>query len=125
MVAKTETKTESKAPAKKKIERPQAVADDLDLNTAMEDEEFPVSVRRSKWTEILDKLYAATENDQVPRGEDTSLKFIRLGAFSNPNGARTQKRAMEAKGLGETYEFKAIGKGAGSELWGRVIEVDA
>ena len=116
------TKASTKA-AGEKVTRPQAVLNDLDLSATLDEAEFPVSVRRSKWTELLDKLYAATEADEIPRSDDGSLKFIRLGSFTNPNGARTQMRDMNKKGLGETYEFKAIPKGAGSELWGRVIEV--
>jgi hypothetical protein len=114
----TATKT-TKAP----ITRPQAVLNELDFTAVQDEADFPVSVRRSKWTDLLDKLYAATEEDIVPRSEDGALKFIKLGGFTNPNGARTQMRDMVKKGLGETYEFKSVPAGGGSELWGRVIEV--
>ena len=122
MATKTETKTAA-TKVEPKGTRPQAVLNDLDLSATLDEDEFPVTVRRSKWTELLDKLYAATEADEIPRGEDESLKFVRLGSFTNPNGARTQMQDMNKKGLGETYEFKAISKSTGSELWGRVIEV--
>lgn len=120
--ATTPTKTKAKGPAK-----PQAVADDIDLATAVDASELKPAPRQSKWLTLLDKLYDATVADKVPRGDDGSLRFIKLGSFTNINGARTQARALEKKGLGETYEFKTLtlaDKG-GSELWGRVIEVDA
>lgn len=118
--AKTKT-TKAKGPAK-----PQAVADDLDLDHTAGDEDLQAQPRRSKWIVLLDKLYEATIAGKVPRGDDGSLRFVKLGAFTNINGARTQARSMEAKGLGETYEFKTVTRsGEGSELWGRVIEVEA
>lgn len=116
--AKATTKT--KGPAK-----PQAVVNDLDFDNTVDDEALKPQPRKSKWVVLLDKLYDATVANKVPRSEDGSLKYVKLGAFTNINGARTQARAMEAKGFGETYEFKSISRNGGSELWGRVIEVDA
>lgn len=118
--AKAEPKAKAKGPAK-----PQAVADELDLDNTVDDEALKPQPRKSKWVVLLDKLYDATVNGKVPRTEAGDLKFVKLGAFGNINGARTQARAMESKGLGETYEFKSVSRDGGSELWGRVIEVDA
>ena len=106
--------------------KPQAVADDIDLSSAIDGTALKPQPRRSKWVSLLDKLYDATVEGKVPRSEDGSLQYIRLGSFTNVNGARTQARALESKGLDATYEFKTVTKGTdGSELWGRVIEVDA
>lgn len=124
-----ETKTAGKRGTPKGQPKPQAVLDSIDLDSAIGDEEMPVApARRSKWTDLLDQLYTLTEEGKVPRGEDGSLKFVKLGVFTNINGARTQARALETRDEGtyaETYEFKSITKGGGSELWGRVREVDA
>jgi len=109
----------------KGLAKPQAVADELDLDNAFDDEELKPQPRKSKWIVLLDKLYDATVSGKVPRTETGDLKFVKLGKFGNVNGARTQARAMEGKGLGETYEFKSVSRDSGSELWGRVIEVDA
>jgi len=117
--------TKAKAAEKaEKATRPQAIVDSIDFDAAMEVDSFPETVRRSKWTDLLDTLYDATADEKVPRGEDGSLKFVRLGAFGNTNGARTQIRSLKTKGLGETYEFKAVAKSGTSELWARVREVD-
>jgi len=106
--------------------KPQAIVDDLDFGSAADGEDLKPQPRRSKWIKLLDRLYEATVDGKVPRGEDESLQFIRLGSFTNINGGRTQARLLERKGLDATYEFKTVTKGSdGSELWGRVIEVDA
>jgi len=118
--AKTTPATKAKGPAK-----PQAVADELDLDNTADDSALAPQPRKSKWIVLLDKLYDATVAGKVPRSEDGSLKFVKLGSFTNVNGARTQARAMVGKGLDATYEFKSISRDGGSELWGRVIEVDA
>jgi hypothetical protein len=123
-----ESKT-TKRGATKGQPRPQAVLNDIDLSAAMGEDEMPVApARRSKWTDLLDKLYTATEEGKVPRGEDGSLKFVKLGEFTNVNGARTQSRALEQRdegALADVYEFKSVSVTGGSQLWGRVIEVDA
>lgn len=120
------TKAKTKAPEATAVRgtRPQAIVDTIDFDEAMEVDSFPETVRRSKWTDLLDTLYDATSEDRVPRADDGSLKFVRLGAFGNTNGARTQIRSLKTKGLGETYEFKAVAKSGTSELWARVREVD-
>ena len=115
------TPAKAKGPAK-----PQAVADDIDLTSAVDGADLKPQPRQSKWLVLLDKLYEATIAGKVPRTEKDELQFIRLGSFTNINGARTQARALERKGLDATYEFKTVTKGNdGSELWGRVIEVEA
>ena len=118
--AKTPAKAKAKGPAK-----PQAVANELDLDNTVDDEALKPQPRKSKWVVLLDKLYDATVQGKVPRTEAGDLKFVKLGSFGNINGARTQARQMEGRGLGETYEFKSVSRDGGSELWGRVIEVDA
>jgi hypothetical protein len=118
--ASIEAATKAKGPSK-----PQAVADELDLDNTVDDEALKPQPRKSKWIVLLDKLYDATVAGKVPRSEDGNLKFVKLGAFTNVNGARTQARAMASKGLDATYEFKSISRDGGSELWGRVIEVEA
>lgn len=124
--AKTTSKTTSKTatPAKGKP-KPQAVVNELDLDNTVDDSALKPQPRKSKWVVLLDKLYDATVAGKVPRSESGDLKFVKLGAFTNINGARTQARAMEKKGYDATYEFKSISRDGGSELWGRVIEVDA
>lgn len=125
--AKSTTKksTASKAPAKAKgPAKPQAVLDELDFDNTVDDAALKPQPRKSKWIVLLDKLYEATVAGKVPRSDDGSLQFVKLGSFTNINGARTQARAMEKKGLGETYEFKSVSKDGGSDLWGRVIEVE-
>lgn len=108
--------------------KPQAVLDNIDLGSAIGEDEMPVApARRSKWTSLLDQLYTLTEEGKVPRGEDGALKFVKLGAFTNINGARTQMRNLNERDDGayaETYEFKSVTRDGGSELWGRVREVD-
>jgi hypothetical protein len=111
--------------AVKGLAKAQAVVDSLDFKNTAGNEDLLPPPRQSKWVTLLDTLSAATVAEQVPRGEDGTLRFVKLGAFTNNNGARTQARAMENKGLGETYEFKSLTKGPNSsELWGRVIEED-
>lgn len=128
--AKTGTAKSTTPPQKKDAKakgpaKPQAVADELDLDNTVDDEALKPQPRQSKWVKLLDKLYEATVAGKVPRSDDGSLRFVKLGSFTNINGARTQARAMEKKGLDATYEFKTISKDGGSELWGRVIEVEA
>ena len=110
-----------------KNSKPQAVVDSIDVSSALSEDQMPVSPgRRSKWTELLDSLYTMTENGDIPRADDGSLQFVKLGAFGNANGARTQVRAIENRDDGAyagVYDFKAITTQAGSELWGRVAEV--
>lgn len=126
MATATKKASASKAKAKPKATpKPQAVADELDLDTAVDDEALKPQPRKSKWVKLLDKLYDATVEGKVPRSDDGALKFVKLGTFTNINGARTQARAMESKGYNETYEFKTVSRDGGSELWGRVVEVDA
>jgi riboflavin biosynthesis pyrimidine reductase len=123
--AKTST-AKAQTPVKTKgAPKPQAVADELDLTETVDGDALQPQPRRSKWTILLDKLYAATLDGKIPRSEDESLQFIKLGSFTNINGARTQARVLEKKGLDETYEFKSITVEGGSQLWGRVIEVEA
>lgn len=123
-MASTSTKGKGKGTPK-----PQAVLDSIDLGSAAAEGEMPTTPgRRSKWTNLLDELYTLTEEGKVPRGEDGALKFVKLGVFTNVNGARTQARNMEQRDDGayaETYEFKSVSKDGGSELWGRVREVEA
>lgn len=109
-----------------KTPKPQAIVDTIDFSTAMDDSELTAPARRSKWNTILEALYDATvaEDSKVPRNEAGELKFIKLGVFTNVNGARTQARALEQKGLGDTYEFKTVAKATSSELYARVIELD-
>lgn len=104
--------------------RPRAVMEVLDFSTAVDEDALASTPRRSKWITLLDALYEATVVGKVPRTEEGDLKFIKLGAFANVNGARTQARALEQRGLGDVYEFRGITKGDGSELFGRVIEID-
>ena len=128
MAARKSTAKTSTAKAKAKTKgapKPQAVADELDLTETVDGDALQPQPRRSKWTILLDKLYAATLDGKIPRSEDESLQFIKLGSFTNINGARTQARVLEKKGLDETYEFKSITVEGGSQLWGRVIEVEA
>ena len=125
--AKATDATTPASPAKAKgPAKPQAVADDIDLTSAVDGADLKPQPRQSKWLVLLDKLYEATIAGKVPRTDKDELQFIRLGSFTNINGARTQARALERKGLDATYEFKTVTKGSdGSELWGRVIEVEA
>lgn len=122
---KSTASTKTATPKTKGPAKPQAVADELDLDNTVDDDDLKPQPRKSKWIVLLDKLYDATVAGKVPRSEDGSLKFVKLGSFTNVNGARTQARAMVSKGLDATYEFKSISRNGGSELWGRVIEVDA
>lgn len=123
------TATKDKRNSTKGQPKPQAVLDGIDVSEAIGEEEIPATAsRRSKWTELLDSLYTLTEEGKIPRGDDGSLKFVKLGVFTNVNGARTQARALEKRDDGafaKTYEFKSTNKPGGSELWGRVREVDA
>ena len=128
MAARKSTAKTSTAKAKTKTKgapKPQAVADELDLTETVDGDALKPQPRRSKWIVLLDKLYAATVDGKIPRSDDGSLQFIKLGSFTNVNGARTQARVLEKKGLDETYEFKSVTVEGGSQLWGRVIEVEA
>lgn len=85
--------------------------------------------RASKWADLLDSLYEGTAAGEAPRGEDGTLKFVRLGTFNNIGGARTQVKAFEDKGFNKTYDFKTTVKGdpdnkgkGQSFLWARVKE---
>ena len=119
-----EVKGESKLKGKP---RSNAAVEVIDYDDVADDDELAAiaAVRSSKWITLLDKLYedTAAEDSQVPRNEDGTLKFVRLGSFNNPGGARTQVKSFEAKGLDKTYEFKTVVKGKQSFLWVRVIEV--
>lgn len=123
----TNTSTdEGAAPAEKRV-RNTAAVEVIDFNDSAEDSELThvAGVRTSKWGTLLDNLYDATaaESSPVPRDAEGHLKFVRLGSFNNPGGARTQVKAFEAKGLDGTYEFKTVVKGGQSFLWARVREV--
>lgn len=126
-MARTTKSTESdttEAASTKGQPKPQALVGELDFTDAVDEADLTSAPRRSKWVQQLDRLYDATVNEnKVPRNEAGELKFIKLGSFTNVNGARTQARALEQKGFGETYEFKSVTGAAGSDLFGRVIEV--
>lgn len=101
--------------------RNNAVATGLDVSSALDEDQFPApNTRRSPWSDLLDELWEATVNGEIPRGDD-GHKFIQLGAFKNANGARTQIRALIKKGYGENYEFKSVTSKDGSTLWGRAL----
>ncbi len=120
----TDTPTETTEHPAKGQPRPRAVVDTIDFNDAA-DEGALASVagpRASKWSQILEQLYDGTVAGNVPRDEDGTLKFVRLGTFSNVGGARTQVKAFEDKGLDSTYEFKSQVKEGESFLWARVRE---
>lgn len=105
--------------------RPQARVDTIDFSAAagVDDLKRQAPDRRSPWMDTLDALYQGTVDGKVPRDENGALKFIQLGHFTNPGGARTQVKAFEDKGLTQTYEFKSEVKGNDSYLWARVKEV--
>lgn len=121
-VATTDAKPQHPA---KGTPRPQAVVDSINFDDVAGDEELTTtaSPRKSKWIQVLTELYDGTAAGKVARNEDGSLKFVRLGEFHNPGGARTQVKAFEDKGLDTTYEFKTVVKGHDSYLWARVREV--
>lgn len=99
----------------------------IDYSDAADEQDLVAikGVRSSKWTTLLDSLYEATAapDSVVPRNEDGTLKFVKLGTFKNPGGARTQVKAFEAKKLTETYEFRTVVKQGISTIWARVIEL--
>lgn len=106
--------------------RPRAAVETIDFADAAAPDDLKVEAapRNSKWMQTLNDLYEGTAAGKVPRDEDGSLKFIRLGTFNNPGGARTQVKAFEDKALDGTYEFKTVVKGHQSFLWARVREVE-
>lgn len=128
-MATTKTKTAGSTPAAPAASnggaRPQARFDTIDFSAAAgaDDLKRQAPDRRSPWMDTLDALYQGTVDGKVPRDENGQLKFIQLGKFSNPGGARTQVKAFEDKNLTQTYEFKSEVKGNESFLWARVKEV--
>lgn len=109
---------------RKGVARPTAVVDALDFDTAMDDASIPDRPeRQSAWVTTLDTLYTATEEGKVPRDDEGALKFVKLGEFSNVNGARSQVRSLEKKEYDKTYEFKTVVSNGKSALWARVREV--
>lgn len=125
--AATATTTNGR-PSTKGQPRPRAAVDEIDFSDSASSDDLKAGPanRVTKWGQLLDKLYEATaaEDSQVPRNEDGSLKFIRLGTFANPGGARTQIKSFEDKGLQSTYDFKSVVRGKESSLWVRVKEVE-
>jgi cell division septation protein DedD len=119
----TET-TETTASAAKGQPRPTAAVDVIDYADVADEADLAAvaGVRASKWSNLLDKLYDDTvmENSPVPRDDEGNLRYVRLGTFNNPGGARTQVKAFEDKGLDTTYDFKTVVKGNQSFLWARV-----
>jgi len=92
----------------------------LNIEDALDEDQFPApNTRRSKWTDMLDELWEASINGDIPISDDGRRKFIKLGEFKNANGARTQIRALLNKGYGEDYEFKSVTSKDGSALWAR------
>lgn len=127
--SKTKKTDGTEAPAThpaKGVARPQAVVDTINFDDVAGDEDLTTTagVRNSKWIQVLNDLYEGTAAGKVARNEDGALKFVRLGTFHNPGGARTQVKSFEAKGLDSTYEFKTVVKGHDSFLWARVREVE-
>lgn len=122
---KTAGSTPAATPAASGAARPQARVDAIDFGAvaSADDLKRQAPERRSPWMDTLDALYKGTEEDKVPRDENGQLKFVQLGHFTNPGGARTQVKAFEDKGLTQTYEFKSEVKGNDSYLWARVKEV--
>lgn len=104
--------------------RPPAAVSTIDFSAAADESELESTVtqRPSKWANLLDDLYTATAEGKVPRDDNGKLRFLRLGNFNNPGGARTQVKAFEEKGFDKTYEFKTQVKDKQSFLWVRVIE---
>lgn len=107
---------------KKEVKAPRqpAAVEHIDLDSAKSEEELKPAMRRSVWVVLLEELYTATEEGNVPRDEDGRYKFVKLAEYKNVNGARTQARILEDRGEGGTFEFKTITRGGRSELWGRV-----
>lgn len=121
----TSTDASTDAAATKGAPKPQALVDELDFGAAVDGDDLAGAPRRSKWTALLEKLYDATVNEnKVPRNEAGELMFIKVGSFTNVNGARTQARALEQKGFDQTYEFKSVTREGGSDMFARVIETD-
>lgn len=124
--AKT-TPEKGKRGAKKGVPRPIALIADLNFEdvAAEEDLKRRVPVRKSKWNEVLGKLYDATAADKIRRNSnDSSLMFTRIGAYTNVNGARVQAKAFQnVETTNATYEFKHTVRDDGSDLWARVREI--
>lgn len=105
--------------------RVQARVEEIDFSASatQDDLKREAPERRSPWMDVLDKLYQGTVDGKVPRDDNGQLKFIQLGHFQNPGGARTQVKAFEDKNLTQTYEFHTKVKGNESFLFARVKEV--
>lgn len=106
--------------------RPSALVSELDFEDAIEKSHRAKGKKRvSKWTIALERLYDATAEGKVPRGEDGALKFVRLGTYQSRNGAQQQSKALK-DAVGETYEFKVTGAEDGTAgLFARVREIPA
>jgi hypothetical protein len=110
--------------AKTRRRNPSALIEEFDFTDAV-DKNFRAKgkKRESKWAKSLTKLYDATAEGRVPRGEDGALQFIRVGNYQSRNGAQQQAKALR-QGVGETYEFKVVGSQDGSAgLYARVKEL--
>ncbi len=113
-----------KVGAKAGVPRPSAMITALDFTNAVDESAFTTPTRKTKWHDELGKVYDATAAGLVGRSTDGALKFTKIGAYRNPNGARTQARAFEkVEATNAAYEFRYKVNADGSELYARVKEV--
>lgn len=115
-----DTDTDTDAPVKAKKARPSAVID-IDLNDTIDEARLDEpATRRSQWDGKLDEVYTLTEDGSIPRNEDGSLRFVKIGQYTSSQGAKAQVKAFHKKGLNSTYEFRV----GGSDLYVRVVETN-
>lgn len=110
------------APAgdKPKVIRPSAVLA-LDVSSAVDGASLDTAVnRRTQWDSVLDELYSLTEKDEVPTNEDGSLRFVRIGHYTNSQGAKAQVKSFIKRGIDKTFEFRV----SGTDLFARVVKTD-
>lgn len=119
-----QTPAEEAKPARKR--NPSALIAEFDFtDTVSKDFRAKGKPRTSKWAPALGKLYDATAEGKVPRGDDGALQFVRVGNYQSRNGAQQQAKALR-QSVGETYEFKVVGSQDGSAgLYARVKEIPA
>lgn len=117
MAATKEKSTEVKAPA---VARQSAVVSSIDVGSALSEDRFAApDTRRTQWDQKLDEVYNLTADGSIPRNDDETLKFVKIGAYKNTQGAKAQIKAFIKQGKDTTYEFRANG----SDLYVRVREV--
>jgi len=102
--------SEPSTPAKA---RATAIRVELDLSNALSSEELPSAPSRSPLRGILEQLRDATRQGDAPTDENGQRKFVLVGQYRRPSGARSAQQGLaenpnRVPGALSDWEFAAI-----------------